>query len=104
MSLSVSEPSDELNGRLAKLLAYGTWLACGFIMIGMILSLFGWTAALGKPEFTSTGILLLIALPSVRVATMGLWFLFRRDFEFALIAMAVLAIIVIATFLGLGAA
>lgn len=104
MSLSASESADELNARLAKLLAYGTWVACGLIMIGMILSSFGWAAALEKTGLISAGIVLLIGLPSIRVATMGLWFLFRRDFEFALIASAVLMIIVIATFLGLGAA
>jgi uncharacterized membrane protein len=52
----------------------------------------------------SIGIALLIALPTLRVATMGVWFLLHRDFDFALIASIVLAIIVISTLLGIAAA
>ena len=54
---------------------------------------------LSRPELS-----LLIALPTVRVATMALWFLFNDDRDFALIALAVLAIILASTLLGAGAA
>jgi len=36
----------------------------------------------------------------MRVAAMGVWFLFRRDLQFALIAALVLAVIVASTLLG----
>jgi hypothetical protein len=51
-----------------------------------------------------TGIVLLIALPPVRVATMAVWFLFNDDGDFALVAALVLAIIVASTLLGVGSA
>jgi hypothetical protein len=40
----------------------------------------------------------------MRVATMGVWFLFHRDLDFALIAALVLVIIIASTLLGAGAA
>jgi uncharacterized membrane protein len=55
-------------------------------------------------DFVLTGIVLLIALPTIRVATMAVWFLLNDDRDFALIAVAVLAIIVASTLLGAGAA
>jgi hypothetical protein len=50
------------------------------------------------------GIVLLIALPPVWVATMAVWFLFKDDRDFALVAALVLAIIVGSTLLGVGSA
>jgi uncharacterized membrane protein len=50
------------------------------------------------------GIVLLIVLPTARVATMGMWFLFHRDPDFALIAVLVLIMIIASTLLGVGAA
>jgi uncharacterized membrane protein len=49
----------------------------------------------------SIGIALLIALPTLRVAMMGVWFLLHRDFDFALMSSVVLAIIAISTLLGI---
>jgi hypothetical protein len=47
---------------------------------------------------------LLIALPPVWVATMAVWFLFKDDSDFAVVAALVLAIIVGSTLLGVGSA
>ena len=73
-------------------------------MIGMALPVLGASPRFVSADFVSTGIVLLIALPTVRVATMALWFLFNDDRDFALIALAVLAIILASTLLGAGAA
>ena len=54
--------------------------------------------------FVSTGIVLLVALPPMRVATMAVWFLINDDRDFALIAALVLAIIAASTLLGVGSA
>src|ERR1700733_15752086 len=54
--------------------------------------------------FVSTGIVLLVALPPMRVATMAVWFLINDDRDFVLIAAFVLAIIAASTLLGVGSA
>ena len=104
MNVLTSGAPDRLNNRLARLLVLGTWTSCGLIMIGMALPVLGASPQFVSADFVSTGIVLLIALPTVRVATMALWFLFNDDRDFALIALAVLAIILASTLLGAGAA
>ena len=104
MMLSTSASPDRLNNRLALLLLLGTWASCGLILIGIVLSALGARLRLDSPYFVSTGIVLLIALPPMRVATMAVWFLFNDDRDFALIAALVLAIIVASTVLGVGSA
>jgi sorbitol-specific phosphotransferase system component IIBC len=104
MNVLTSGAPDRLNNRLARLLVFGTWTSCGFIMTGMALPALGASPRFVSADFVSAGIVLLIALPAVRVATMAMWFLFDDDRDFALIALAVLAIIVSSTLLGAGAA
>jgi uncharacterized membrane protein len=99
-----SASSDRLNNRLARLLVLGTWTSCGLILIGMVLPALGASLRPGSAYFVSTGIVLLIALPPVRVATMAVWFLFNDARDFALIAALVLVIIVASTLLGVGSA
>jgi hypothetical protein len=93
---------DRLNVGLARLLAIGTWTSCGLIAIGMA------SAPLGRPwggvHLIVSGIVLLIALPTVRVTMMALWFLWNGERDFALIAALVLAIILASTLMGAGAA
>jgi uncharacterized membrane protein len=103
--MTISAPAgvaDRLNSRLAQLLGAGTWASCGLITIGMILSASGASARLGA-LFVSAGIVLLIALPALRVAMMAVWFLLRRELDFAVVAALVLAIIIVSTLLGAGA-
>lgn len=82
----------------------GTWTSCGLILIGIVLPVLGASLRSGSAYFVSTGIVLLIALPPARVATMAVWFLFHDDRDFALIAALVLAIVVASTLLGVGSA
>jgi len=103
MTISTSGTPDRLNSRLAWLLGLGSWASCGLMATGMVLPAFGVSARSGA-DLVSTGIVLLIALPTMRVATMGVWFLFHRDLDFALIAALVLVIIIASTLLGAGAA
>ncbi len=99
-----SGPPGRLNSHLAWLLGVGSWVSSGVITVGLALPILGIDARLGAAHIVSIGIALLIALPTLRVAMMGLWFLLHRDFDFALIASIVLAIIVISTLLGIAAA
>ncbi|HEY1927643.1 MAG TPA: DUF1634 domain-containing protein [Caulobacteraceae bacterium] len=104
MTISAPAIVDRLNGRLAWLLGVGTWASCGLIVTGMILSVSGAGSRGAGAQFVSAGIVLLIALPALRVAMMGVWFLLSRDLDFALIAAFVLAIILVSALLGAGAA
>ena len=87
---------------LAGLLRYGALVASGWMALGMALSLF--TGVL--PLFTlsdrclAIGIVLLIALPVLRVALMTGVFLLEKDYRFAAISGAVLGIIVLGFVLG----
>jgi uncharacterized membrane protein len=82
---------------LAGLLRYGAFVASGWIAVGMAMGRFG-----GAPpnlhvgladRFMAIGIVLLIALPVLRVALTTAVFLFERDYLFAAISAAVLIII-----------
>jgi uncharacterized membrane protein len=103
VTISTPDVPDRLNNRLAQLLSFGTWASCGFIAAGMVLPVLSATARSGAEHLVSTGIVLLIMLPTARVATMGTWFLFHRDPDFALIAVLVFVIIIASTLLGAGA-
>jgi uncharacterized membrane protein len=93
---------DRLNNHLARLLGLGSWLSCGVIAVGVVLPILGIGARLGAAaHMASIGVALLIALPTLRVAMMGVWFLLHRDFDFALMSSVVLAIIAISTLLGI---
>ena len=84
-----------MEGILAGLLRYGALVASGWIAVGMVMSLFGGAAS--KPHLgladrcMAIGIVLLIALPVLRVALTSAVFLFERDYLFAAISGAVLA-------------
>jgi hypothetical protein len=95
MTISPPPVADRLNSRLAWLLGAGTWASCGLITVGMILSALGAGSRLEGEHFVSAGIVLLIALPALRVAMMGVWFLLSRDLDFAVVAAFILAIIVL---------
>jgi uncharacterized membrane protein len=103
MTPPTSRSADLLNTRLAQLLGHGSWMSCGLIATGMVLPWLGVSARSGVDHLVSAGIVVLIALPIMRVVTMGVCFLFRRERDFALIAALVLAIIIASTLLGVGA-
>jgi hypothetical protein len=103
MKISTPGIPDRLNHHLARLLGVGSWASCGLIAAGMVLQVSGARTRLGAEHLIFIGIVLLIALPTMRVAAMVVWYLFRRDLEFAVIAALVLAVIVASTLLGVGA-
>jgi len=104
MTISTDGIPDRLNSRLAWLLGFGSWLSCTLIGCGMLAPAVGMTTPQTAEKLVSAGIVLLIALPTMRVATMSAWFLIHRDFDFALISAAVLAIIIASTLSGAVAA
>jgi uncharacterized membrane protein len=81
-----------LESRVAVVLSVGTWLASGVIALGLALPS-------GAPV-VATGIALFIALPVLRVIVMMVEFLRRGDYRIGMIAALVLAIILVATALG----
>ena len=102
MTKDTPKRTDGLDRRLAMLLDVGTWASCALIAIGMALPALGASAPDGT-HVISAGIVVLIVLPSLRVAVMSAWFLRKREVDFALIAALVLAIIIFSTLLGIGA-
>jgi uncharacterized membrane protein len=70
----------------------------------MVLRWLGVSARSGADHLVSAGIVVLIALPIMRVVTMTVCFLLLRERDFALIAALVLAIIIASTLLGVGVA
>src|SRR5260370_36957744 len=80
---------------LAGLLRYGALVASGWMALGMALSLFKDVLPLIRlsDRCLAIGIVLLIALPVLRVALMTGVFLFEKDCRFAAISCAVLGII-----------
>jgi uncharacterized membrane protein len=97
-------PTPHLNQRLdeslARLLKWGTWLSCALIAVGIALPLVMIHIGLARVNLVSVGIWLLITLPVLRVALMGLWFVVYRDVPFAVAAALVLCIIVLSAILG----
>jgi hypothetical protein len=94
---------DRLNSYLAWLLGLGSLVACIVIAAGLVSPFLGIGARSTAGNLVLIGVAVLIVLPTLRVATMGVWFLLHGDFDFALIAALVLAIIVVSTVLGAAA-
>jgi uncharacterized membrane protein len=91
---------------LAGLLRYGALVASGWIALGMGLALFNDMNPYSQivvsisDRCLAIGIILLIALPVMRVAIMTAVFVFEKDYRFALISGAVLIIITLGFLLG----
>jgi hypothetical protein len=105
--MMITPPEDRQNllrmeGILAGLLRYGSLVASGWMALGMALSLFKDVPPLTtlSDQCLATGIVLLIALPVLRVALMTGVFLLEKDYRFAAISCAVLGIIVLGFLLG----
>jgi uncharacterized membrane protein len=91
-----------MEGILAGLLRYGALVASGLIALGMASSLFEDVLPLIglSDRCLAIGIVLLIALPVLRVALMAGVFLLEKDYRFAAISCAVLGIIALGFLLG----
>jgi uncharacterized membrane protein len=87
---------------LAGLLRHGALVASGWLALGMALSLFKDIHPLIRlsDRCLAIGIVLLIALPVLRVALMTAVFLLEKDYRFAAISCAVLGIIALGFLLG----
>jgi hypothetical protein len=98
--------TSRLEGHLASLLLYGTWLASGAIGLGLLLELAGWQVGphdltpITGMEVVTAGIACFIMLPVLRVALMLIVFVRDRDYRFGAIAAIVLAIILVGFALG----
>ena len=96
-----------MEGILTGLLRYGAlfasaWLACGMALgsLSKILIAYMHIPDALSHDFLVVGIVLLIALPVLRVAIMMVIFLLARDYRFAAISAAVLSIITLGFLLG----
>ena len=109
MSSTTSDDRDRLRRMetlLAGLLRYGALVASAWIAAGLAMGMppGGASAPLASlaNQCTTIGIVLLIVLPVLRVALTTVVFLFEKDYLFAAISGAVLAIIVVGFVLGVG--
>ncbi len=95
-----------MEGILAGLLRYGALTAAGWIALGMALGLMRGVSPLFHDvgaiadRCLVIGIVLLIALPVLRVALMTAVFLFEKDYHFAAISATVLIIITLGFLMG----
>jgi Protein of unknown function (DUF1634) len=95
-----------MEGILAGLLRYGALVASGWLASGMALDILRKNCtSISVPVAIcngclAIGIVLLIALPVLRVAIMMMVFLFEKDYCFAAISGAVLIIITLGFLLG----
>ena len=96
-----------MEGMLAGLLRHGALVASAWMALGMALSAFNGVfpringVVAISDRCLAIGIMLLIALPVLRVALMAGVFLFEKDYRFAAISGAVLAIITLGFLLGI---
>jgi len=96
------QPLLRMERILAGLLRYGALVASGWMALGMALSLFKDVLPLIglSDRCLAIGIVLLIALPVLRVALMTGVFLLEKDYRFAAISCAVLGIIALGFLVG----
>jgi uncharacterized membrane protein len=85
---------------LSGLLRYGALFASAWLACGMALSAIGSFMPGAAHACFAIGIVLLIALPVLRVAIMMMIFLLEKDYRFAVISAAVLCIIALGFVLG----
>jgi uncharacterized membrane protein len=102
LSTSTSTPKSTLaplERLLAGLLHYGTWVASLIIAVGFVLTLIHSNSGISHPEMmvgmriVTTGIVLFILLPVLRLMLMFGVFLRERDYRFSAIAALVLLIV-----------
>jgi uncharacterized membrane protein len=102
--MSVESPLPaRLESALARMLSYGTWLACALIAAGLAQTMSGWhirAAPVEGPTVVAAGIVIFIALPAVRVVVMLVAFLRNREYRFGLAAAFVLLMMAIGCILG----
>jgi uncharacterized membrane protein len=84
---------------LSLTLKFGAYTALALIVAGLMLRFFvPWGV-----KVTSAGLLVLLITPALRVVAACVQFLRERDFKYALVSFGVLAIVLLAYFLGIQA-
>jgi uncharacterized membrane protein len=84
---------------LALALKFGAYTAFALILAGLILQRFvPWGA-----KVATSGLVVLLATPVLRIIVACIQFLRERDFKYALVSFGVLAIVVLAYMLGIQA-
>jgi uncharacterized membrane protein len=84
---------------LSLTLKFGAYTALALIVAGLVLRFVApWGA-----KVTSAGLLVLLATPALRIVAACVQFLRERDFKYALVSFGVLAIVLLAYFLGIQA-
>jgi uncharacterized membrane protein len=83
---------------LALTLKIGAYSAFACIVAGLVAHNFGW-----GHKITTTGFLILLATPGLRIVVAGIQFLRGREYKYVLISLGVLAVIVLAYVLGIQA-
>jgi uncharacterized membrane protein len=96
---ALKSSAPELERFLARLLDYGTWIACAVIAMGLV-------EAFARPNargmfIVALGVGLIIALPIVRVMSMLAYFVKIGDRRFSVVAGIVLIIIFAGILIGL---
>jgi uncharacterized membrane protein len=94
---TLTSGSTPLEHLLAVFLRYGTWIACAMTGAGMALSTS--PGAVGTRTLTA-GVALFILLPVLRLLLMFVVFARQRNYRYAVIAAAVLAIVATGAVLG----
>ena len=95
----MSTNAQTTDRAVALTLAAGSYASFALILIGLA------AQTLHSPYAHSiaiAGVLLLLATPALRILVAGIVFLLERDYKYALIAMAVLLIVLLSAWLGLG--
>jgi Protein of unknown function (DUF1634) len=103
---SITRSLAPLDRLLALFLQYGTWSACAFIGVGVMLEAIAnagvvaeGTDAYGDKALTA-GVALFIVLPLLRVALMLVVFVRQRNYRYVAIAATVLVIVATGCVLG----
>jgi len=104
MGVPTLNSPDGLMKPLARLLGVGSWVSVGLIAAGMVMEALSLHAPVDGARVVSAGIGLLLALPCLGVLTAAIGFCLRREFDFALVALTVLAITVVSIVFGVHAA
>jgi uncharacterized membrane protein len=82
---------------LALTLKFGAYTAFSLIVMGLVLErVTTWGARIAV-----AGLLVLLATPVLRIVAACIQFLRERDFKYAMVSLGVLAIVVLAYFLGI---
>lgn len=91
----MSDPAARLNHALEVVLTVGLLVSAALLLAGL---------TLGSPSTLRAGTVLLILTPVARVVAVTVGFLHAREWDFALLSLAVLGVLASSAWVGLGIA